>query len=220
MTEAAQTRIPSEAPARPARKRAPRPPPVEAKPIIGGRLWIAIVMLSLIGTMANPRLNVWISQRFAPKEPRTNMAMWKVGSEAKLHVTLVTADADRLACASDVEVDGAHCEFKGDRTPWPETTDAPVEDNRPNVIQPYRTSPENHLVLIAGLWAQPDVAMRHHKEPHQGVPAKRLNRFEAACTVRFVGEAKGVELRWDSGAAWGKEPRALIARPLHCDIVR
>lgn len=198
----------------------PRPPPVDAKPIIGGRLWIPIVMLSLIGAMANPKFNGWLSARFAPKEPRTNLANWKVGKEADLHVTLVTADASRLDCAHDAEFEGAHCRFKADKSRWPEPPGGPVADNHPDVIQPYRTSPENHLILIAGLWADPAVAMRLHKEPPEGVPVKRLNRFEAACTVRFIGEMKNVELRWEEGARWGKEPRALVARPTHCEIVR
>jgi hypothetical protein len=208
MTEAAQKRVP------------PRPPPVEVKPIIGGRLWLPIIMLSLIGAMANPKFNGWLSRRFAPKEPRTNLANWKVGKEAKLRVTLVTADAIRLACAHDDEFDGAHCAYKADKTPWPGTAEKLLNDNRPNVIQPFRTSPENHLIMIAGLWAEPAVAMRLHQEPAKGVAVKRLNRFEAACTVKFVGEMKNIELRWDESASWGKEPRALVARPQSCQIVR
>jgi hypothetical protein len=208
MAEAVQQKVP------------PRPPPVEAKPIVGGRLWIPILGLVLLGIMANPKVNFWVSQRFAPQEPHSHVGAWKVGSETKLHVTLVTADFERLACAHADLVDGAHCAFGADEKPWPRDPSAPVADDNPEIIQPFRTSPENHLILIAGLWANPAVAMRLHREPPETVPVKRLNRFEAECQVKFIGEMKSFKLRWEVGAAWGKEPRALVARPTHCEIVR
>jgi hypothetical protein len=198
----------------------PRPPAVESKPIIGGRLWIPIVGLSLIGLMANPKINNWVQYKFGPKEPHTQLSSWKIGKEADLRVTLVTADATRLACAHDQEIDGTHCEHTGDEKPRPRAEGAPAVGDRAEIIQPYRTSPENHLILIAGLWAQPSVAMRLHREPPEGVPAKRLNRFDASCRVRFIGEMTDVKLRWEVGASWGKEPRALVARAVQCDVVR
>jgi hypothetical protein len=197
----------------------PRPAPVDMKPILAGRIWIVVALLVGLGVIANPKFNEWVMIHLAPpEEVRTDFSKWKLGNETQLRVTLITADAQRLACAHAQVVEGTHCAFGGDKLPWPKAENAPADDNAPDVIQPYRTSPDNALLLVAGLWAQPDVAMRLHREPPAGVQSKRLGRFDVTCKVKFIGKFDEVQLRWDVGAQWQAERAAWIAKPISCTV--
>jgi len=197
----------------------PPPPPVDMKPLWAGRLWIAIALLVGLGIVANPAFNDFVMRNLAPpEEVRTDFSKWRLNNETELRVTLITADAGRLACAHAQVIDGTHCQFNGDKLPWPKPDNAPADDNNPDVIQPYRTSPDNALLLVAGLWAQPDVAMRLHREPPSGIQAKRLGRFDVTCRVKFIGRFDEVQLRWDTTGAWQPERGAWVARPISCTV--
>jgi hypothetical protein len=203
------------------RRPPPRPAQVEAKPIIAGRMWIAVAMLCGMGVIANPPFNDWVKRKFAPAEDlRTDFTKWKVGSETDVRVTLITGDSTRLSCAKAEVVEGAYCAFGTDRLPRAQSANDPADDNGPNRIQPYRTSPDNALILVAGLWAHPDVAMRLHREPPNVIPTKRQNRFDVTCRVKFLTKWDQVELRWDSapGTTWQTERGAWVTRALHCTV--
>jgi hypothetical protein len=192
---------------------------VDLKPIIGGRLWIGIGMLVGLGALANPVLNGWVMHSLAPPEDlRTNFAAWKTGNQAEVRVTLVTADATRLSCAQAKEVDGAHCGYTSEHAIWPRGPETPPDDNGATLIQPYRTSPDNALILLEGLWAQPEVAMRLHREPPGGVQSKRLQRFDVTCQVKFLEQFDKVDLRWDVTGAWQPERNAWVARVQSCTV--
>lgn len=198
---------------------APRPPPVELKPILGGRLWIGVGMLLGLGLIANPIFNQKIMQSFAPPEDlHTDLTKWREGAVANVRVTVITADSTRLSCAHAGEVDGAHCAYGADRIIWPHGPNEPVDDNGQNIVQPYRTSPDNALVLLVGLWAQPEVAMRLHREPPTGVVAKRLQRFDVTCRAKFVQRWDTVDLRWDTAGSWQTEKGAWVARAESCTV--
>jgi hypothetical protein len=200
----------------------PRPPPPgEIKPVIGGRLWIAVALLGGLGLIANPVFNEKVIRNWAPAEDiRTDFSKWKAGSETDVRVTVVTADSTRLACGHAGLVDGAHCAYGGDRILWPHGPDEPADDNGPNLIQPYRTSPDNALVMLIGIWAQPDVAMRLHREPPNGVNAKRLNRFDVTCKVKFIEKWDKVDVRWDVSAPWQTEKNTWVARAESCSVIK
>lgn len=183
--------------------------------LIGGRLWIAIAILLGLALIANPRFNTYIAMRFAPRDPVNNVATWKAGTETEVRVTLVTADSTRLACANDNEIAGTHCEYHADGKPWPDTG----ENGNPNIIQPYRTSPDNQLIFIAGLWAAPALQLRVHREPPVAVAVKRQHRFDAKCRVKFVGQMQDVKLRWDSTARWQTERPTMVARAVDCKVI-
>jgi len=200
-------------------KVAPRPPPVEMKPILAGRLWIAVGLLLGLGLVANPVFNQKIIQNYAPPEDlHTDVTKWHVGAETSVRVTVITADSTRLSCAHAGEIDGAHCAFGGDRIIWAHGPNEPVDDNGVNIVQPYRTSPDNALILLIGLWAQPEVAMRLHREPPTGVVAKRLQRFDVTCKAKFVTKWDAVDLRWDTVASWQTEKGAWVARAESCTV--
>jgi hypothetical protein len=195
---------PGAAPAREALK-------VDWQPMVG------IAMLAGIAIVANNWLNQGIERTLDPPKAKP-VVQWAVGQEADLAITLITADMGRLSCASDTVVDGVHCAFDGNKRRWPRAPDAPLDDNNADIIQPYRTADTNQLVYVSGLWAQPELAMRVHREPPDSVPTDKLLRFVAYCRARFVGELKQAGTRWDNAAAWQGDATALVAKPLSCTL--
>ncbi|MCA9596517.1 MAG: hypothetical protein KC776_24545 [Myxococcales bacterium] len=183
---------------------------------MSGRFWIAAALLgAMVIIPFSPLANL-----ITPPEPKgSDPATWGVGKTSTVKVTLITADSNLLSCAADKPIDGAHCAYKSETDAWPADPSAPADDNNQNVIQPYRTWPDNKLILIAGLWAEKHMAMRLHREPPTGVQSSTLARFVADCEVKFVGSLDAPKLRWNPGAQWQSEPgAALVARPVNCTI--
>jgi hypothetical protein len=202
----------------PAAEASPAKVPAVVQPeLLGGRLAIGIMMLFGIGVVSWQWLNVWVDRKVHPKAPKP-VATWQVGSEADVEITLITADAKRLACAHDTEVDGLHCAYTANKRPWRRTPNAPLDDNDERVIQPYRTADTNQLVLVSGLWAEPELALRLHREPPNLGDLDKNLRFVAYCHVRFVGEFEKIGTRWDTNAKWGEDPKSFVARPVRCTL--
>lgn len=178
---------------------------------------LGIAMLAGIAIVANNWLNQGIERTLDPPKVKP-LVQWVVGQEADLEITLITADMGRLSCASDTLVEGVHCAFDGNKRRWPRAPDAPLDDNNAEIIQPYRTADTNQLVFVAGLWAQPELAMRVHREPPDSVPTDKLLRFVAYCRARFIGELKQAGTRWDNAAGWQGDATALVAKPLSCTL--
>jgi hypothetical protein len=185
--------------------------------VFGGRLFIGIALLVGMGVISWQGLNVVIDRTLHPKEPKP-AAAWKVGEEADVELTLITPDAKRLQCAHDTTLEGVHCGYSAAKRPFRRTPNAPFDDNDAAVIQPYRTADTNALVLVSGLWAQPELALRLHREPPVMGDVDKNLRFVAYCRVRFVGELEKVSLRWDTNAKWGEEPKAMVAKALRCTL--
>ena len=196
-----------------------RPAPVEETPIIGGRFLVAaaiigglvIVPMSPIGPMLEPK-----------DPPKTDTSTWKIGGKGTLRITLVTADYAGLACAYDKEFEGKRCVNKTDTEVWPRDPSAPLDDNKANIIQPYRTWNDNRLVLVAGLWAQPALATRLHLEPPGNLLPEKLARFVTECQVHFVGEMEKPKLKWGPSSSWGADPntpKVFVAVADSCKII-
>jgi hypothetical protein len=180
-------------------------PPV---PALGGRLFVAIALVLVMAGLNSPlaerpadTLMKWM--KIEETQP-TDMTRWQPGQVYDISITLVTADYEKLACAYDKEVGGAHCEYKTETEAWPKDPKAPVDSNNKDVIQPYSAVPDNALVMVAGLWAQPEVAMRLHAEPPQGTDPKKLARFIAHCKVRPVERAENISIRWNKTDKWAR----------------
>jgi hypothetical protein len=186
-------------------------------PVLGGRMGVGVALLVGIAIVAPQWLNSCVDRTLHPDEPKTAVE-WKDGTEANVELTLITADSRRLHCAHDTVLDGVHCGYKADKKAWPRAPGAPVDDNDEDVIQPYRTADTNALILVSGLWAQPEIALRLHREPPTYYDASKQIRFVAYCKVRFVGDLADVALRWDNGAKWLDEPKAKVAKALHCTL--
>jgi len=190
-----------------------RPP--EPIPVASGWFLIAALMLGLMIVIPFSPIGNWLHR----EEPDfTDTRGWDVGKTGKAKLTLITADYGLLGCNSTVSIDGAHCAYKDDKAPWPKDPTAPLDDNGTNLIQPYRTHPDNKLLLIAGLWADPTMAMRLHREPSAGVQQAKLARFIATCELKFIGKVDAVKVRWSPGQQWVQEGGAMVARPVSCEL--
>ncbi len=198
---------------RPAAKKKTREP--EPTPVVGGRFLLAVLIVFVMVVVPMSKLGDFFQK---PGPGKTNTATWRKGNTTEVRITLVTSDYNNLSCASEKSLDGAHCAYKSESEGWPRAAGEPLDDNKKNIIQPYRTWPDNQLILVAGLWATPHVAMRLHDEPPAGVPAKKLARFVATCKVRFLGQLDGAKLHWNAGGKWMNQPRAMVARALSCKV--
>lgn len=185
--------------------------------VLGGRMIYAILMLFGMSAISAKEFNSWIDRRLNPPELKPAV-VWQVGKEARLELTLVTADARRLNCAHDRVIEGQHCGFTSNKHAWPRKPGALADDNDVDVIQPYRTADTNALVLVSGVWAQPELAWRIHREPPSYYDIKKQVRFVAYCDVRFIGELEHVSLRWDTGGKWLPEGKAMVAKALRCTL--
>jgi hypothetical protein len=193
------------------RRRRPREP----IPVASGHFLIAAAFLGAMIVLPFSPLANWISP---PEKDATDTSTWQVGNTGKAKVTLVTADYELLGCSHADTFDGARCAFKTETEAHAKDPSAPLDDNGTNLIQPYRTWPDNKLVLIAGLWAEPNMALRLHSEPSAGVDQKKLARFVADCELKFVGRLENIKVRWSPGQAWVPEGAAMIARPVSCSL--
>jgi hypothetical protein len=189
----------------------------EPTPVIGGRFLGAAVILGL--TVLIP---AWLplGNLFEPSDPPgTDTNAWQTGQKSKLILTLVTADANALTCASPQSFEGKHCAFKTESDPWPRDPGAPMDDNKANTIQPYRTWLDNKLVLVSGVWAEPSLAMRVHREPPGNLSPDKLARFTAQCQVHFAGKMDKPVLRWAPGQSWGNEQPTMVAVADECHVI-
>jgi hypothetical protein len=188
----------------------------ETPAVISGRFFLAAVVVAcmLLIPFCSPLAKVIEKKGPGP----TDSSTWRVGGTGDVRITLITADYNLLACAADQAVEGKHCAYKTENETWPRDPNEPLDDNKKSIIQPYRTWPDNQLVLVAGLWADPAVAMRLHREPSDGIAQKKLARFVVECRSKFIGRLSDPRLRWQPGQAWIREGAAFVAAPESCKI--
>ncbi len=199
------------------------PPPPSFWFVFDWRLLLSIGLIGVIAVMSCDVVNAKVAEQadiwFDRVRPAPEPTQWTAGASAEVELTLVTKDAERLACADDRVFDGNHCEYDKNKRRWPQERDKPLDDNRLELIQPYRTAVGNYLVMVSGLWATPELAMRRHLEPARGRAEKSLKRFIARCTLRFLGNMDGVQVRWDFNKQWYTEKWARAAKAESCTIV-
>jgi hypothetical protein len=207
-TSSANTEPPRRRPRR--RPRRDEPEPI---PVLGGRLLTAaiagfgmLVVFFFEGSIKTP-------------EPvPTDMSGWHVGGHSKVRLTVITMDYERLTCASEKTFGQEHCEYKAENQPFPREPGEPLDDSKKHVIQPYRTYPDNQLILASGVWSHPATATRTHIEPWAGIAEQRQMRFVAECEVEFLGQLENVKLRWKPDQSWNTEAKAWVAKTLSCKI--
>lgn len=203
-------------------KPAPRRPAKRAEPtpVLGGRLLVAAAIIGALAII--PSLDR-LSAALEPKgPPAPNVAGWQPGKTEKVALTLVTADYNLLSCASPTAFGKVHCAYKSETEIWPREPDQPLDDNKANVIQPYRTWIGNKLILAAGVWASPELAMRLHNEPPHGIQPDKLARFVTECDMKFLGHLDRPKLRWSPGQAWNPDAEVAqvpVAMASNCRIV-
>jgi hypothetical protein len=194
-----------------------KPRRVEDPPqVIGGRFLLATAFVLILTVLPMSA----VGSIFEPKDPTIPKPnTWEVGAKATVAITLITADYSKLACAYDKPIGGYHCAWKSENEAWPREPDAPIDDNKASIIQPYRTWLDNQLILVGGLWATPAVATRLHREPTQGVDEDKLARFVVECQVTFIGKAEGSKLRWNPGQWTNPDQQAMVAKPESCKLI-
>lgn len=184
--------------------------------VVGGRFWLAVGCATVMAFTGCDWLGAQIQDWSTPAQT-LNKSNWQVGNTAEVSLTLITADYDKLMCASEQSFEGKHCAYQSETQIWPRDPEGPIEDNKADIIQPYRTAIGNQLILVAGLWADPAIAMRLHREPFRGVPERKLSRFVANCKMKFIGEFEP-KLRWGPRGQWMSEGKAMVAQPISCKL--
>lgn len=106
---------------------------------------------------------------------------WRAGGVSMVEITLVEADREKLACASDAVAAGLRCAYQANGAPRVEPL---AHDQR---LSPYGTV-RKQLLLGAGLWSQP--ALRGP------LPAQR---FTVVCNFHMDGVFRSASVRWDVG---------------------
>ncbi|HEY6556405.1 MAG TPA: hypothetical protein VI072_04000 [Polyangiaceae bacterium] len=200
---------------RPGVRRRPRQRDDDPIPVASGRFSTAMIMIGALIMLPFSPIGSWI-ERKGPSPH--NVSAWQPGTVSNVRLTVITADYNLLTCASPATVDGARCAYKSEKEVWPPPAAAPLDDNKANVIQPYRTVPDDKLIFVAGLWNDPVVAMRLHREPPGTGPTKKLVRFVLNCEMKFVGKLDDAKLRWSNNANWVDEGEAMVARPQRCEL--
>jgi hypothetical protein len=197
----------------------------EPTPVVSGRFLIAAGLVLAMVVIPLSQLGSF----FEPKDPTVPLpSTWTVGSRATVAITLITADYNLLNCAHDKTYKAPatpgekpieyHCAYKSESEPWPRDPTAPLDDNKRNVIQPYRTWLNNQLILVGGLWATPQLALRLHSEPATGIDKEKLARFVVECDVTFIGKLDGAKLRWGPGQWVPPDMAPMLAHPNSCKI--
>lgn len=187
-------------------------------PVFSGRLLVAAGIMALAAVIPMSKV---LGNAIEPRGPEpTPVDTWATGVTSTVRITLVTADQNLLACASEQAFENAHCQYKTTTEQWPREPGAPLDDNKRNIIQPYRTWFDNKLVFVAGLWAQPDVAFRAHQEPPHGLPADKLARFAVECRLKFIGRFGQVKLRWSPQHSWSDaDGPPWVGRAEYCKLI-
>lgn len=180
----------------------------EPTPVIGGRFLTAALIIGALVVIPMSALG----NLFEPAEPPpTDTSTWVPGAKATVRLTVVTADAASLTCASPETFEGRHCAYKTESEIWPRDPQAPLDDNKATIIQPYRTWLDNKLILVSGVWSHPAVVMRLHREPPSNLPSDKLARFVIECKVHFAGKMEKPALRWQPTQNWGTEQATPVA---------
>ncbi len=198
---------------------APLPPPAEedAPEILNLRVWIILGSICLAAFV--PYWEQLDSVVKPPGPRKVHVESWKVGGRERIPITVITSDYNNLACGAADIIDGAHCAMDNNLKAWPQDPSAPLDDNKAHIIQPYSTYPDNHLILVEGLWAQPVVATRLHSEPPVNKPDSQLIRFTVTCDLQFIGRMSGFAVRWRPSDGWARpNTPAFVVRPSNCVI--
>lgn len=192
--------------------------PPRLRDLFDFRLLAALALLGVVAFQSCDLVNRKLDERYNPSSVTPKPKEWVEGVTRRVGITVVTKDADRLACASDKVFDNTRCEFQQNKQRWPKVEGAIVDDNGVDLVVPYRTTVGNHLVFIAGLWDPPATAFRRHREPSRSIPEAKLKRFTALCDLHFIGKHDSVELRWDYSKPWYTERAVAVARAKDCII--
>jgi hypothetical protein len=133
------------------------------------------------------------------------------GQEIYVHFSLSTADKTAAMCATPEPIFERACRY---RSPDQSASDG----DRASKLQPFGTT-RGVIYLVDDLFADPAVAARFASEPPQGKSNKQLKRFEARCSLRLLGRAPPVHIRWGKTTRWATPPRLWVGVPSDCTVI-
>jgi len=176
-------------------------------------------LLAGLGVASCDLVNRGLDKQLLPNPPDPDPESWQPQSKATLMLALKTHDAERHVCASDQEFGAVRCDFRGKKLRFPRPKGRAIDDNKQDVLQPYRTAVGEHPVLIAGVWHTPEVAFRRHREPPRGRKSEELQTFYVECEVEFLGQVEQLEVRYSFGQKWQSEKPSPAGRALWCTVL-
>jgi hypothetical protein len=135
----------------------------------------ALLALFVIG------FGVWVVfawMRYDKNAAQTEQG-WHKGTRQLIEVTLVREDINKLACASNITLEGLSCGYLANSQPR-----VPPPQDDAHLLRPY-CNVKNDVLLAAGLWDSPGM-----RGP---LPAER---FTVVCNYDIVGVIKSVSLRF------------------------
>lgn len=156
----------------------PPPPPASLGKSVSTFMFVLIVLAAGFWFLGNAE-----SPFGKPGVPK-----WKVGTTVTVLLTLDPKDDDNLACASDAEIGGKHCEFKDKTARFGEKSEDAT------ILKPYKTVQDEPL-LAAGVWSGPDIAKG--KRP--------TGRFNLKCQFKVEGKVTRPLVRWAAAGPWGEQ---------------
>lgn len=174
----------------------PRPTPTIPAPIQSVLTAAGAIVVFLVYTSVFP----------PGGEGRATPRKLEAGKTIDVSITLITADANDLACASDGEVGGARCAF--------DSAGQPVRGGGA-VLAPYMTT-DNVLFLVPDLWKETALARRLVEDPPR--ERERSKRFSAHCKMTLVRPLETFWLRWEPQADWQYRDRAWVGTLAKCRL--
>lgn len=150
-----------------------------------------------------------------PKPPPT--PTYKIGQELETDITLVSTDARALACASDEEIDGRHCEFESSAPPkrWGKPLSKELPPNQA-VLAPYKTTDEV-MFLVPGLFSEPALVERLKVDPPSF--GQEHIRFTAHCKMKIVGKMAKFDTRWQPNGQWYPASNVYVGTVSGCSVI-
>lgn len=119
-------------------------------------------------------------------------------------ITVVPADSVNLDCSSNEQYGSIHCGFDAQGRPQP----------GPNPLRPYVTV-NRELLLLSGVFEEPRVNQWLQQARRMGSEV----RVTLNCHGSLLGKVSTIALRWQAGAAWGKERDVPVAKVSECQVV-
>jgi hypothetical protein len=181
-------------------------------------MWIFLAVTTCMSGVYLYMMTGESARKRARVEAITPVEQLAAGKVIDAAITLVTADAYGLSCATDQKVGDYHCGFGADTKPWPRKEGEPA-DKPENVIAPYMTV-DNVLFLIPGLFTQPVLKKRLDDEPPGKFSKEELEnrRFTVTCKMKLEQQLDKVKVRWAAGQTWGDREKTWVGSVSDCKM--
>lgn len=139
------------------------------------------------------------------------------GSVIDAAITLISADAFALACATDAQVGQFSCGFNSEGKPYKRADGEALKPE--NIIAPYMTV-DNVLFLIPGLFTQPVLKKRLEDEPPGKYSREELEnrRFTVTCKLKLEQKVEKFKVRWQPNQGWGDRDSAWLGTVSDCKM--